>query len=235
MKLDVAFSPSEIEGARLNGRSVVVIDVLRATSTIVEALHNGARAVIPADTVERAVRAAAELGEDVILCGERGGLPIDGFDLGNSPTEFERDVVAGQTLVMTTTNGTRALLVAASADECMVGSLLNAEAVASEAVDRDDVLLLCAGRDGRLALEDTVCAGLIGRRLTERISIEPTDGARAAIVLAGRFGESPEGFLRYTAAAGSLRSAGLMDDVDFCGMLDRYDGVPKLQDLRITL
>jgi 2-phosphosulfolactate phosphatase len=234
--LDVAFTPSEIEGVRLEGRTVIVMDVLRATSTIVESLSNGARAVIPVDTVERAVRTAADLGADAVLCGERDGVRIDGFDYGNSPREFGRGVIEGRTLVMSTTNGTRALLAAARADAILVGCLLNADAVAAAAAaDASDVLLLCAGRKGRFAMEDAVCAGVIGRRIAERVRIDPTDAARAAIVLAGRDDELAEGLLHTTDAAESLRSIGLGDDVEFCGVVDRYDAVPRLRDHRITL
>ena len=235
MKLDVAFTPSEIASVRLAGRTVIVMDVLRATSTIVEALENGAKAVIPVDTVERAVRTAAGLGGDAVLCGEREGLPVDGFDFGNSPREFTRDRIEGRTMVISTTNGTRALLAASGADAVLVGSLLNAEAVAAAVEDSEDVLLLCAGREGRFALEDAVCAGVIARRIAERATIDPTDSARAAIVLAGRDDELPEGFLGHTAAAENLRGIGLGEDVDFCGRLDSHDAVPRLHDHRITL
>lgn len=235
MKLDVAFTPAEVDGVSLAGRTVVVIDVLRATSTIVEALHNGARAVIPVDTVERAIETAADLGDDGLLCGERGGLPIEGFDLGNSPREFGRERVEGRTLVMSTTNGTRALVRAAAADHCLVGSLLNAKAVACALEGRDDVLLLCAGRQGRVAPEDSLCAGFIGSRLATTTAVEPTDGARAAMTLARGCGDAPNGFLRDTAAARRLDGIGLMADIEFCGMLDRHGGVPELRDLRITL
>jgi 2-phosphosulfolactate phosphatase len=235
VKLDVAFTPAEVDTTRLEGRTVVVLDVLRATSTIVEALSNGATAVIPVETVEAALATASTLEDDVIVCGERGGLPAEGFDLGNSPLEFDAESVEGRTLVMSTSNGTHALLTAEPAGEVLVGSLLNASAVAAAAAERDDVLLLCAGRQGRFALEDSVCAGLIGRRLAETTSVTPTDSARAALVLAGRYDESPDGFLRHTAAAESLRGVGLLEDVAFCEVLDRHDVVPRMRDRRITL
>src|SRR5690606_24311561 len=104
--VDVCFTPDELVSGELQGRVAVVVDVLRATSSIVEALANGARSVLPVASIEAAVRLAQNVGRDqVLLCGERRGLPIEGFDLGNSPREFTPERVAGKTLIMTTTNG----------------------------------------------------------------------------------------------------------------------------------
>jgi 2-phosphosulfolactate phosphatase len=236
VKLDVVFAPAEIEAAKLAGRTIVVIDVLRATSTIIEALSNGARAVIPVDTVERAVRTAAEIGRDeVLLCGERGAKPIAGFQLGNSPLEFTAERVAGKTLVMTTTNGTQAMLAAGAARRCMIGAFLNADAVTAALAGDDDVVLLCAGREGRFALDDAVCAGWIARRLAQRGSVRRTDGTRAAIRLASHLGKPPLRFLRRTAHGAHLRRLGLGRDVDFCGEVDRWQSVPQLRDRRAVL
>ena len=236
MNLDVLFSRAEIEGTKLAGRTVAVIDVLRATSTLIEALAHGARAVIPVDTVERAVRTAAEIGKgDVLLSGERGSLPIEGFHFGNSPAEFTEERVSGKTLVMTTTNGTAALLAAASAKRCVIAAFLNADAVASALGDGDDATLICAGKEGRFALEDAVCAGLIARRMSAAKRVRGTDSARAAMRLASRLGHPPLRFLRRTTAGVQLRNLGLSRDVDFCGLLDRYGHVPEMRDRRVTL
>jgi 2-phosphosulfolactate phosphatase len=236
VNLDVLFSRVEVEGNRLAGRTVVVIDVLRATSTMIEALANGARAIIPVDTVERAVRTAAELGKgDVLLSGERGSLPIEGFHFGNSPAEFTEERVAGKTLVMTTTNGTPTLLAAAGAKRCVIGAFLNANAVATALSNEDDVLLICAGKESRFALEDAVCAGLIARRMSASKRVRGSDSARAAMRLASRLGHPPLRFLRRTTAGVQLRNLGLSRDVDFCGLLDRYGHVPEMRDRRVTL
>lgn len=165
MKLDVVFTPGEL-GASVGQRTVVVIDVLRATSTILEALVNGARDVLPVESVEQAVRKAQELGrEQVILCGERDVERVEGFDLGNSPLEYVPERVRGKTLVLTTTNGTRAILLGAGGTDCLIASFLNATATAERVVrSATDVLILCAGREGRFSLEDAVCAGVIDRK-----------------------------------------------------------------------
>lgn len=236
MKLDAVFAPAEIEGSRLTGRAIAVIDVLRATSSILTALANGARAVIPVDTVERAVRTAREIGAgEAVLCGERGSRPIDGFQLGNSPAEFSKANVCGRTLVMTTTNGTPALLAGSAGSRCIVAALLNATAAAAALAGEEDVVLLCAGRGGRFALDDAVCAGLIARRLAGAADIEATDAARAAMVLAAEWGDSLVTMLRTTAAGRQLDRLQLGGDIASCGTLDRFAYVPEMNALRITL
>jgi 2-phosphosulfolactate phosphatase len=231
----VAFTPAEVKGA-VGRRIVVVIDVLRATSTIVEALVNGARSILPVSGVDEAVRKADELGRDtVLLCGERDAEPIRGFQLGNSPAEFTRERVAGRTLIMTTTNGTNAVLMASAGISCFTGSLLNARAVARRLAERDaDVLLLCAGREGAFALEDAVCAGRIVRYLRELgVPVQGNDGLRAAFRLSAA-PVTPRVLAR-TAAGRRLREVGRVDDLAFCAQENRHDAVPVLDEHRIRL
>jgi 2-phosphosulfolactate phosphatase len=235
VRVDVAFTPAEARSA-LAGRTVVVIDVLRATSTIVEALVNGARTVLPAPTVEDAARKADQLGRDaILLCGERDAEPIRGFHLGNSPLEFTADRVGGRTLVMTTTNGTAALLAAAGAHRCYVASLLNAEATALRlAGEGADTLLLCAGREGGFALEDAVCAGRIARSLQQRVGrLQGNDALRAALRLSRSAPTART--LGRTAAGTRLRAIGRDDDVAFCARENLYDVVPVLEEQRVHL
>lgn len=239
MKLDVAFTPGELTGGAAGERTVVVIDVLRATSTILEALVNGAHAVVPVESVEAAVAKAQEIGRDqVILCGERAGEPIPGFHLGNSPLEFTPERVAGRTLVMTTTNGTRALLIGATGARCFVGCLLNARAVAHAVCDADDdVLLLCAGREGRFALEDALCAGMIARAvavLSERRPV-PNDAARTAAWIARRREAAIERSMLRTAAGRHLRRLGRVEEVKYCARINRHPRVPAARERRVTL
>ena len=239
MKLDVVFTPGELGGGGVGQRTVVVIDVLRATSTILEALVNGARDVLPVESVEQAVRKAQEIGRDqVILCGERDVERISGFELGNSPLEFVAGKVGGKTLVMTTTNGTRAILLGSAGARCLLASFLNARATADALRNADDdVLLLCAGREGRFALEDAICAGLIARHVRRATGrpVETNDGARAAMLMAGRFGRSLAAVLPRTAAGRRMVSLGRQDEIDFCAAVDRYEQVPRVQERRITL
>lgn len=239
MRVEVAFTASERSSPATDSRTAVVLDVLRATSTIVEALVNGARRVIPVATVEDAVTRKNELGRDhALLCGERGGQRINGFDLGNSPLEFTPEAVADQTLVMSTTNGTPALLAAAGAGVCLIAALLNVEAVARRVVERgEDVLIVCAGREGRFAIEDAVCAGVLVQRIRAvgKIPLRLDDAGRAAITLAGRSHGDVATILQRSAAGRALRRIGHGEDIAFCSQVDRHDVVPVFEQHRIEL
>ena len=235
MRLDVAFTPAEVKGA-VGRRAVVVIDVLRATSSMVTALVNGARSILPVSGVDEAVRKAEELGRDnVLLCGEREAEPIRGFHLGNSPLEFTRDAVAGRTLIMSTTNGTNAVLAGAVGSICLVGSLLNARAVAQRLVELDgEVLLLCAGREGRFALEDAICAGRIARHVRAIAGAVSGNDALSATLRLSRAAPSVRTLTR-TAAGRRLAELGRHDDIAFCAREDLFDAVPVLDEHRILL
>jgi 2-phosphosulfolactate phosphatase len=239
VKVEVAFTAGERGGPTTTGRTAVVLDVLRATSSIVEALVNGARRIIPAATVEEAVAKKNELGRDAaLLCGERGGRPIRGFDLGNSPLEFTPAAVSDKTLVMSTTNGTPALLSTAGAGVCLIAALLNIDAVAQRVVaEGNDVLILCAGREGRFAIEDAVAAGVLTQRIRQvgNIPLRLDDGARAAITLAGRSRGDLAAILQRSVAGRSLRRIGQGEDILFCSQLDRYTAVPVFEQHRIEL
>lgn len=237
MRLDVILSPAEPWSAGAAG-TAVVIDVLRASSTILEALVNGARGVIPVAGVDQAVRIADEIGrETALLCGERGGAAIAGFELGNSPPEFTPARVKGRTLVMSTTNGTAALIAARGAQRCIVAALRNAHAVAAALAAADaDAVLVCAGREGRFALEDALCAGIVARGVVDAGKVvELGDGARAALRLAGRQGRRLDRVLARTEAGRQLRSIGKGRDVTFCARLDVHDRVPVVREGRVQL
>ena len=239
MRISVYFTPAELGAGDLAGRTVVVIDVLRATSTLVEALANGARSVFPAQTTDDAVRLAQALGrEDVLLCGERRGLKIQGFDLGNSPLEFTAERVAGKVLVMSTTNGTPALTACVGAKQVLVASLLNLDAVVRELVAAgEDVEILCAGREKRFALEDALCAGMIALGVRSRLERAPrtNDAAAVAMSLARRAAGRMERWLARSAAGRALKGVGLADDVAYCAAVDRHAVVPRLKERQVSL
>ncbi len=239
MRLRVYFTPGEVHAGDLRGTSAAVVDAVRATSSIVEAIANGARAVHPAVTVGEAVRLRAELAEDgerPLLCGERGGIRPGGFDLGNSPAEFTPPAVGGRRLVMTTTNGTRAFAAAVGADRVLAASFLNRSAVADAVRGDRAVAVVCAGRKSRFALDDAVCAGHVVRAVIERAAAPVTldDGATAARDLAGRYGVSGE-MLAGTAAGRALVEAGLGADLALCASADRHQIVPMMYDRVITV
>jgi 2-phosphosulfolactate phosphatase len=238
-RLDVYLSPGEVVAGELAGRTAVMIDVLRASTTIVEALAAGARTIFPVASVEEATRLANTLGRgEVLLCGERRCLPIEGFDLGNSPTEFTAERVGGKTLVMTTTNGTAAIVAAQPADRVLVGAFTNLSAVVADlAQSGGEPVLICCGREGRFALEDAVCAGRLIRALEAR---EPqvdwvlNDGARAAVALS-HAEKDLRALFAHSAAGVQIVEAGLEPDLDFCAGVDVRDAVPVLHDRQITL
>jgi len=238
MRLDVYLTPGEAAPGEMADRTVVVIDVLRASTCIVQALSVGAKSIYPVGSIEEALRLANTFGrEEVLLCGERRCLPIEGFDLGNSPREYTRERVAGKTLVMTTTNGTNALALAGGASRVVVGSLLNLGAIVDEiARSKSQPVLLCAGREKHFALEDATCAGLMAARLMDALpgDWELNDGALAAIALAREFGVKQTVF-RMTAGGRAVIAAALEEDLAFCAQLDKLDVLPVLHERNIIL
>lgn len=232
MDVHVFLTSGEVEPGIVAGRTVVVIDVLRATSTIVEALANGATAIYPAPSTESALKLLSSLGrEDTLLCGERRWLKVEGYDLGNSPAEYTPARVAGRRLVMSTTNGTRALTAAAGAARVVVGSFLNLGAVARAVADASSLVIICAGQEDTFSLDDVVCAGALLDRVipAEGEGVTVNDAALAAISLAQRF-ESDPAFLLQTMAGRSLAENGFASDVAFCAQIDRHGLVPEMQD-----
>lgn len=240
MRLDVFMTPAEALPAEVAGRTVVVIDVLRASSSIVEAMASGARTIFPVASIEEAIRLANTLGRDgVLLCGERRSLTIEGFDLGNSPGDFTPERVGGKTLVMTTTNGTASMAAAAGAGRVIVGALLNLDAVVEDLVrTAAEPVFLCSGREGRFGLDDAVTAGrMIGALMEALPAAEWTmnDGARAALALGRAFDGDAAALFAETAAGRQVADAGLEADLAFCAQTNLRDVVPVLQDRSITL
>lgn len=238
MKLDVLLTPGEMVPGDIAERTVVVVDVLRATSTIVEALGSGARTIFPVPSIEEALKLANTLGrEEVLLTGERKALPIEGFDLGNSPRDFTPEKVGGKTIVMSTTNGTTLMSAAGAAGRIVIGSFLNLSAlVADLAATGAEPVVVCAGREGKFGLEDAVFGGRVAAGLMEAApgaAWELNDGARAALALAERYADV-DALFRECAAGRQITDAGLAEDLPFCARLDRHDLVPVLHDRQIT-
>jgi 2-phosphosulfolactate phosphatase len=240
VSLSVALSPAGLDPDALDGRAVLVVDVLRASTTVVTALQSGARAVIPVADKGEAGRLAATLDRDVsVLGGERGGEKLAGFALGNSPREYTEAAVAGKTVVLTTTNGTAALVRARGGARLAMGALVNASA--SEDFLRhalDDGLgavVLCAGWEGRVALEDALCAGLLVDRLAEHAAAAPLDdGARIAH---GLYRGARDDLARALFTADHTRrlvALGAGDDVALCARLDASDVLPVYRDNQLV-
>ncbi len=230
MRVRVRFTVPEVDPAELGGATAVVIDVLRATSTVTAALAAGARGIYPVASTEEALRLVQSLGrDDTLLCGERKGARIEGYDLGNSPGEFTPELVDGKRVVMDTTNGTPALLAVAEADRVVATCFANIAATAAALHDAADVLVVCAGSEDAFALEDAVCAGALVSALGGPGRHAFDDGARAAYVLASRWRVDPE-FLAGTSAGQGLIGLGLEADVRWCAQRDVVDLVPEMRD-----
>lgn len=225
-------TPADVSADGLNGQSAVVIDVFRASTTIVTALANGARMLIPVLTPEEAWARAKDFPPDaVLLGGERGGEPIEGFQLGNSPIEYTPERVRDKVVIFTTTNGTRALAVAAPARVTAVGGLVNVEAVARWAAAQGrDLTVVCSGDAGSLSLEDTVCAGLLLELLVEMACpLEATDAARACRIVGAHYRPHLARLLVDSAWARELVRLGRREDVSACLALSVFPDVPVLE------
>ncbi len=160
LSLSVHFLPSLTSAEELAGGTIVVIDILRATTTIIYALAAGAKEVIPCLEIDEARAVASKLPRNsVVLGGERAGLKIDGFDLGNSPRDYTPEIVAGKTVVFTTTNGTRAMMLCKQAKRVLIGGFVNIHAILHAAARDEKVHLLCAGTNGQITREDVLFAG----------------------------------------------------------------------------
>ena len=214
-------------------KHVAVVDVLRATSTIATALAHGAAGVIPVLTPSDAAELARRLGrEDVLLCGERDAAAIAGFDLDNSPASFAPHVVAGKTLVMTTTNGTGALRAVSGAASVRTAALMNRTATADAlAQESGDVAIVCAGEGGAFALEDALGAGALVDALLSLVGeVELGDGARAAALLYRCVSDRLADAIASADHAQALAAKGFARDVTRCAALDTLSVVPTLRD-----
>lgn len=230
-EVHVHLLPDLVSPDRLIGKLAVVIDVLRATTTMVHALANGCVQIRPVALVEEALALKEHLASDkVILGGERGGIPLPGFDLGNSPAEYTARRCKGKLLVMTTTNGTRALLRATQAERVLIGSFVNFSAVC-EQLKRDlrPLHVICAGSEGEVTMEDTLLAGGLIEYLSEEQDIAPNDGARLAWDCFENHGAMLLGALKLSQGGRHLIDLGMQDDIRLAAEVDRFHIVPELR------
>jgi 2-phosphosulfolactate phosphatase len=240
VQIDVYFGGHSLAPPDLNGRVVLVIDVLRASTTIAVALNNGARAVIPFESAEEVIARAKSLErDDLRLAGERRMRAIPGFDFGNSPREFTRELVEGKTILFTTTNGTSALLGAQGARDVVVGAFVNHSAVLAmlraAARGATDIAIVCAGSERQFALEDAACAGRFVRGIARKgIQAKLNDAALAATLVEKRHGDDLLALLNESSHGRALVEAGFAEDLEVCAALDSSPVVPVLQERQIV-
>ncbi|HTY57771.1 MAG TPA: 2-phosphosulfolactate phosphatase [Bacteroidota bacterium] len=233
MRIDLHFTPHQTDELALREKTVVVIDVLRASTTIVTALSNGAREIIPVATVESAVKISGNLFGDVILLGgERNGRMIDGFNLGNSPAEYTPERVRGKALIFSTPNGSQAIVKARYARELFVCGFVNMETVAEALRSAPrDFTIVCAGNDGVLSMEDSVCAGMLVSRVAApgKLEADLSDGALVARTLYRTFGRGILKMMKSSDHGRHLLEIGFGDDLKICSGIDTLPVLPLLE------
>lgn len=223
--IDVCFSPELLHLYNLSGKVAVVVDVLRATSSMVTAFAHGIEKIIPVSTLDDCLNLKQA---DYLTAAERDGRKAEGFDLGNSPFSYMDENIKGKTLIMTTTNGTHAIRLSAAADKVLAGAFLNVGKVAEflEAEGKD-VLVVCAGWKGNFNLEDTLFAGALAERLKESFSAA-NDATLAAQHLYRLAKADMPGFLANSSHVQRLKKLDITEDVTYCLQEDVYEVVPVL-------
>lgn len=229
MKVNVLFSPLNADELYFTNKTTVVIDVLRATSVITQAIKNNAKEIIPVATVEFAVKVSGGMfGGQTLLGGERNTKKIEGFALGNSPFEYVEKVVEGKSIVFYTTNGTKAVVKAKFSENLLICSFLNISAVAKKIVELgNNVEILCAGRNNLFSLEDSVCAGRLAKEIAElNEDLFLNDSTLAAMSLDDKFGSNLVEMMKQCEHGKILLENGFEKDIEFCGQLNSTDVIP---------
>jgi 2-phosphosulfolactate phosphatase len=230
-EVQVHLLPQLAPPGRLAGGVAVVIDVLRSTTTMIYALAAGCTAVRPCLEVEEARTLAGQMRAGrVLLCGERGGSPLPGFDLGNSPREYSGSLCRGNTLVLTTTNGVHALLRAAEAERVLLAAFVNYSAVCEQLrLDARPIHIVCAGTEGEVTLEDTLLAGALVEFLCETLEVRLNDAARLAWDCFENHGRVLQAALEISLGGEHLKRLGYHEDIRAAAQVDQFALVPELK------
>lgn len=235
-QLDVAFLPSIVQPEKLTARVVVAIDILRATTTIINALHGGAQCVIPCPSIMAARKLHERMGDGSVLGGERGGKKVTGFHCGNSPREYTAAAIQGKSLILATTNGTIALERCRLANAVLIGGFVNMGAIAQRILNEPKITLLCSGTEGQITSEDILFAGALTElMLSLNAKLEIKD---AALVSLGHWqsiqhqvrneNKQLADFMRTARGGKNLVRIGLDEDIVFSSQIDTIPIVPVL-------
>jgi 2-phosphosulfolactate phosphatase len=238
MKCIVHISPVNLDELYFTGKTIVVIDVLRASNTIITALSNGARDIVPVGSIEFAVRISGGMfGGQTLLGGERNTKKIDGFALGNSPTEYSEEIVSGKSIVFYTTNGSKAIAKAKFSENLFVCSFSNISAIANLLADLNlDFEILCAGRNNSFSLEDSVCAGnLIAKTQESHKGLNLNDSSTACLTLYRNYETDILGMLKNSDHGKLLIENGFQEDINICSEVDNVKVIPFFRENVVKL
>ena len=232
-QIDVFTLPGQVDGAPLGKSTAIVVDILRASTCIVTALAHGANCVRPCVSIEEAQRQAAELPGSAILGGERGGVPIQGFSLGNSPAEYESSAVAGKDVIITTTNGTTAIAQCETSQRVYIGAFANLSATCETVAQSPRVAIVCAGTDGHPTSEDLLFAGCLIVELEKRRRYKLSTNAQASREMWNsarrqiQQGCSLYQLLCESQGGQNLLKLGYEKDIEFSAEIDRFQVVAR--------
>ena len=231
-KIDVCLSPDLMHLYKTDDRTVVIVDILRATSCMTTALAHGVKSITPFAALEECLSMKSK---GYFTSGERDGKKVDGFDLGNSPFEYMDVKLKGQRIAFTTTNGTQAIAKSIGAREIIIGSFLNLTALTNYLNEgQNDILVVCAGWKGRFNLEDTLFAGALIEALNHTVTLE-CDAPQASLHLYRMAKANMMEFLREASHIKRLANLNIIEDISFCLTIDKYNVVPIMRDSVIAL
>lgn len=226
-QIDVCLTPELLHLYPVEGKVVVVVDILRATSCMTAGIANGVSKIIPVATLEECTKLK---NKGCVAAAERDGKKAEGFDIGNSPYSYLKPELVGKTVAVTTTNGTYAITKCDKAEALVAGSFLNRKAIAQFLRDQEnDVLIVCAGWKGKVNLEDTLFAGSLVELLKDEFGIEH-DAALASLSLFRQAKGNLKGFLSNCSHVRRLKHLDIDKDIEFCLSMDKFDVVPILKD-----
>jgi 2-phosphosulfolactate phosphatase len=224
--IKVCLSPELIHLFELKGKTVVVVDILRATSCMTTAFAHNIHSMKPVASLEEC---KALKQDGYYIAAERGGQKVDGFDIGNSPFSYMEPILEGQKVAVTTTNGTLAITKSVTANDVLIGSFLNINAVANKVIDLgQDLIIHCAGWKGSVNAEDTLFAGALIDLLLDSFKMD-SDDASVAYALYQQHKDNMLDYVSRSSHAQRLQGFGIMKDIEFCLEIDKYDVVPYLQ------
>jgi len=230
MKIDIIISAGDIKREKTDNKTVVVIDMLRATSVIITAMNNGCKGVIPVLTVNDAAEIVRNSEEEFMLGGERNALKIKGFHYSNSPLEYTRETIDGKTLVMTTTNGTKAIKGCVGASAILIGAMINAKATAKKIIALNkDVVIVNAGTNGEFSIDDFLCSGYIIDCILNLQEMGMSDIATTSHYIY-KNNEDIHSFIKYASHYKTITKLGLTADLEYCCRKDIIDTVPEYKD-----